>query len=124
MIVKTPTVKIVGIIDRGVLGKERLHMSAVANVNLNFYAVFETIYMSQDAIATNPRQAYWFADYEVRAGDHVILYTRLGEQSTKLRKDGYMNHFFYWGLDRPIWKALSSCAVLLEINNWETSSPG
>jgi hypothetical protein len=124
MIVRTPTLKIVGIIDRGIPGKERLHLSAVANVNLNYYAVFDTVYMGPDAIETIPLRAYWFANYEVRAGDHVILYTRPGEQSTKLRNDGFTNHFFYWGLERPIWKAPSSCAVLLEISNWETSPPG
>jgi hypothetical protein len=124
MIVKTPTVKIVGIVDRGVPGKERLHLAAVANVSLNYYAVFDTVYVGPDGIAPIPRRAYWFADYQVKAGDQVILYTKPGEQSTKQRNDGYINHFFYWGLDRHIWKDPASCAVVLEISDWATTPPG
>lgn len=124
MIVKTPTVTIVGIVDRGISGKERLHLSAVANVNLNYYVIFDTVYVGNDAIAPIPRRAYWFSDYQVRAGDHIILYTKPGEQSKKQRSDGYTNHFFYWGLDRTLWKDPSSCAVLLEVSNWETSQRG
>lgn len=121
MIVKTPTVRIVGITDRGVAGQERLHLSALTNVNLNYYVVFDTVYVGENAIVTIPKRAYWFTNYEVRAGDHVILYTKRGEQSRQVRPDGYTDHFFFWGLDRTIWRDPESCAVLLEVSNWETS---
>ena len=123
MITKTMVLKIVGIVDRGVTGAERLHISVLADANLNYYAIFDTEYIGDD-IAPIPKRAYWFGDYSVRAGDHVILYTKPGEQSTRKRADGGTNHFFYWGLPKTIWGNRTSCAVLLEISNWQTSAPG
>src|SRR4051794_9339141 len=122
MIVKTMHLGIVGIVDRGVPGRERLHLSVLADTNLNYYAVFDTEY-SGGGVVPRPKRAYWFTDYPVRAGDHVILYTRPGTPSTKKRADGFTNHFFFWDITRPLWDGIRSCAVLLEIDNWVTTEP-
>jgi hypothetical protein len=113
--------KLLRIVDRGVSQKERLHLSVVADVNLNYFVVFDTEYDTNNTIVAVPKRTYWFAEYSVRTGDHVILYTKPGQQSSKQRIDGFKNHFFYWGLDGPLWKHTRSCAVLLEVEEWETS---
>ena len=112
--------KIIRIVERGVPGRERLHLSVLANTNLTSYAVFDTSYIGQDIVVI-PKRAYWFTDYLVKAGDHVIVYTCDGTNSTGKRKDGFTNHFFYWGLNQPLWGKSGACAVLLEISDWETS---
>ncbi len=114
--------KIITIVDRGVPSRERLHVSVLADANLNFYAVFDTQYTDDTGeIVAIPKRAYWFTDYPVKAGDHVILYTKPGKDSVGERTDGHKNHFFHWGLRAPIWGSPEACAVLLEIADWETS---
>lgn len=116
--------KIVSIIDRGVPNQERLHLSVLAAANLNFYAVFDTTKIDNNTVVAIPRRAYWFTEHVVSPGDHVILYTKAGTESVSRRTDGYSNHFFYWGLRNTIWGDPKSCAVLVEISNWETSVIG
>jgi hypothetical protein len=113
---------ILRIVDRGIRNKERLHLSVLADGNLTYYGIFDTEYSGRDAIITPPKRAYWFADYPVKAGDHVILYTKRGTSIKKDRSDGFANHFFYWNLDKTLWGNPQSCAVLLEIADWETSN--
>jgi hypothetical protein len=112
--------KLLSILNRGVPEKERLHISVLADDNLNYYAVFDTDYQNGE-IAAIPKRAYWFVDYRVKAGDHILLYTKLGTDSRRIRSDGFWNHFFYWGLKKALWGQPANCAVLLKIEDWETS---
>lgn len=116
------TIKIVGILDRGVANRERLHLSVLADTNLNYYVVFNTSYtVDKSTITAIPKNAYWFTDQPVKAGDAVILYTGPGETVVKNRSDGRRNHFLHWGLKNTIWNAAGDCAVVLEVSAWETS---
>jgi hypothetical protein len=109
------------ILDRGVANKERLWLKVLANTNLQFFIVFDTIYTSKTNISNSQRHALWLSDKEVKAGDSVVLYTKSGSPSEQRNKDGSTTHFLYWGLEKTIWNAKESCAVLFEINSWQTS---
>jgi hypothetical protein len=113
--------KIIQIIDRGVPQKERLHMSVLADANLTNYAVIDTARVESTKIAAGSRRVYWFFDKKVRAGDSVILFSGPGTNISQPRADGANNHFYYWGFKETIWGDPLSCAVLLELNSWETS---
>jgi len=113
--------KIVQIVDRGKPFYERLHISVLAQSNLNFYAVFDTVRVEQNSIVSTPRMTYWFPTVLVNPGDAVFLFTGPGKNSTERRRDGGTNHYFYWAQPKTIWDNPSSCAVLLEIVDWETS---
>lgn len=113
--------KIIAITDRGVPYKERLHLSALAQANLSFYAVISTTRISPTAISTAAQHFHWWNAYLVNPGDNIILYTCPGEPTARSRPDGGKNHFFYWGLPNVIWKDPNACAVVLELQNWETS---
>jgi hypothetical protein len=89
-------IKIVTIADRGVPNKERIQLLALGNVNLVYYALFDTETASPTTVVTIPKRAYWFNSYEVKAGDNIVLYTGAGHQSSYQRPDGGKNHFFYW----------------------------
>ena len=112
--------KIFGIIERGVRFQERLQLAVVADANLNFYTVFDTVYVP-GGISSFPKNVYWFTNYLVKAGDIVVLYTGPGTFSVVKRPDGGTNHFFYWGRNTTLWNDPNGCAVLLELNTWETS---
>ena len=116
--------KVVRIVDRGIPNKERLHLSVQASTNLNFYAVFHTVYVGPSTIESTPKHAYWFGSHFVKAGDYVILYTNVGKDMVQLRKDGFNNHFFHWGLRQVLFAGTEECAVLLELSTWDASQPG
>ncbi len=113
--------KIIAIANRGVPYQERLHISVLAQANLSFYAVIATTKVSSTEILTAAKHFHWWNPYLVNPGDNVILYSGFGNPSVQLRPDGGRNHFFYWGLADVIWGEPNSCAVVLELANWETS---
>ena len=52
---------------------------------------------------------------------YVVLYAGFGNNHVSPRPDGGTDYFFYWGLKNTLWAPPNSCAVLLEIENWQTS---
>ena len=114
-------IKIIKILDRAVVNKERLWLKVLQDTNMEHYIAFDTTYTSQNAISNLQRHAYWFDSKQVRSGDSVVLYTKKGTPSSTQNSDGTTTHFFYWGLDKTIWNDKGDCAVLFEIGNWITS---
>jgi hypothetical protein len=115
--------KISGIFARGVPYQERLQITVLANTSLNYYVVFDTVYIG-NTVSAAPKHVLWFNEYWVKAGDIVVLYTSPGKFSAEKRPDGGTNHFLYWGHQNTLWNHPDGCAVLLEINTWETSARG
>ena len=113
--------KLLKIIERGVLKDERVHLLAEVDLNLTFYLIFST-YRIGDGVSRMPERVYWFPEHEVKAGDHVILYTRAGTDSTNRRNDGATNHFFFQDLDSALYTKSSACVLALEVNTWMTSA--
>ncbi|MDD4993029.1 MAG: hypothetical protein PHR83_12430 [Paludibacter sp.] len=113
--------EIIKIIDRGVAGKERLWLRVLAECDLSYFIVFDTVYTSQNSISNIQKNAYWFNSKKVKTGDYVILYTGRGTPSISTNNDGTINHFLYWGNDKTIWNKQGDCAVLFELNSWMTS---
>jgi len=137
------SLQIVGIFDRGVANQERLYLRVLANTNLHFFVVLDTVYIptqpvlpflpppplappwgQPQQISRLPRHTYWFATREVKAGDHIILYTGPGAETQSRNADGTTNHFLRWGLRETIWNSPESCAVLMEISMWQTTAYG
>lgn len=117
-------IEIVKILDRGVANKERLWLKVLANTSLKYFIVFDTTYTSENAISNIQRHAYWFKPKDVKAGDYVVLYTKQGVPSDQQNNDGSTTHFLYWGLERTVWNGRGDCAVLFEVNSWQTSKFG
>ena len=117
-------IEIIQILDRGVANKERLWLKVLANTNLQYFIVFDTIYTAESTISNLQRHAYWFNAKEVKAGDYVVLYTGSGSPSEQRKEDGSTTHFLFWGLEKTIWNTKEGCAVLFEINSWQTSKYG
>src|SRR5262245_45754753 len=113
--------EIVGIIDRRDRQNERLWLKAIADLNLAYYVVFDSTYTSTTSISNKMRHAYWFASQQIRAGDHVVLYTRQGNASQSRNADGTTSHFLFWGAENTVWNNTGDCAVLFEVNTWQTS---
>ena len=109
------------IADRGIADSERLHLKVISDANLTYYAVLNTRYLTPTSLASGAVQAYWFSGTPVKAGDTVILYTRNGTPSQQKAGDGTTNYFRFWGSTHPLWSQTGNCAVLVELNSWQTS---
>lgn len=112
------------ILDRGIANKERLWLKALVDTSLEYFIVFDTTYTSETTISNLQRHAYWFRSKKVNAGDSIVLYTKSGTPSEVDNQDGTKTHFLYWGLQNTIWNKKEDCAVLFEVNTWQTSKQG
>ena len=110
--------------DRGNTAKERLILRVRANANTDVgdYILIQSDFQG-DSVTTFTHHAYWFPYKEVKAGDIVVLYTKSGRVNEKALPDGRRVHFFYWGLDGPIWAAEDRAPVLLHAPEWTSKSP-
>ena len=117
-------IEIVKILERGGANQERLWLKVISNTDLKYFIVFDTTYTAPNSISNLQRHAYWFKPKDVKAGDYVVLYTKKGTPSEVINENGTTTHFFYWGLDKTIWNDTGDCAVLFEVNSWQTSKQG
>ena len=81
----------------------------------------ERVYLNPNAISSDVKNTHSFRPYKVKSGDYIVLYTRKGTSSTTKNNDGSTTHFLFWGLDKTIWNKPTDCAVVFELNTWQTS---
>ncbi|MES2727772.1 MAG: hypothetical protein V4643_11760 [Bacteroidota bacterium] len=112
--------KISGIGDRGILTEERIGFEVIKDCELKYYQIFRTGF-NEGGFYNRAKSAFWFAPKNVKAGDKVIVYTRIGTNSFKVNPDGTTIYWFYWGLNEPIFTDTKQAVVLVEINDWELS---
>lgn len=117
-------IEIVQILDRAVANKERLWLKVLADTDLQYFIVFDTTYTSDTSISNLQRHAYWFAPKPVKTGDYVVLHTKEGTPSQQTNKNGTTTHYLFWGLKNTVWNDTGDCAVLFEVNFWQTSKRG
>lgn len=103
--------------EAGELTKERLILKASSDLDIGDYAVFCSGISDEGNPTSGRKRAFWFPDYAVKAGDLVVLYTKKGSQSKKAWKSNTA-HFFYWGLEAPIWVP-PKCAVVLLVDDFD-----
>lgn len=115
------SLKAIGIEDRGVPNKERLHLQVLADTQLCYYAIFDTVILPEGKVFARPKNTYWFTEIAVKAGDHVILFTGPGLNAPNKRTDGFTDHVFHWGQKNTLWAASDACAVIISIREWDTA---
>lgn len=113
---------LLGIYDRGVLANERVHLRATQDLDLSFYAILDTNYITATTISTGNRSVHWFAPKPIKTGQNVVLYTKAGKPNTETRPDGTIYHFIFRGYASPLYSDANACAVLTELMNWMTSA--
>jgi hypothetical protein len=113
--------KIVAIRDAGDPHAERLVLRVTAaSADIGQFAVFRA--ESSEASVTNKvSNTFWFPDGSGREGDRVVLYTKRGVQQDRVNKTGSTSHFYYWGLERPIWGTKEFVAVIVHIDEWAST---
>lgn len=110
----------IGFFNRGNPMSEGLHFLVTKECNLSYFVLLATISASADAVYPGGRPAYWFENRTASAGDHVMVFTTKGLNSTSLRPDGYRDHCFYWGSSAALFGFHGAKVVIAELNRWET----
>lgn len=115
-------VKFKSIAGRGDLADERVVLNVLAETDIGRFIVLRTK-RHQDLATTGVRNAFWFPDKKVSAGDIVVLYSKAGTQSEKTLDSGSKAHFFYWGQTTPLWGASDVAGVVATTPEWNLFLP-
>jgi hypothetical protein len=104
----------------GDLERERVVIEASKDAEVGRYLILRSRSDGKTYFGGKIQASYWFPDDEIKAGDLVVLYTKKGKRSTKSNNDGTTSHFFYWGLQTPVWGP-ETAAVLVRTADWEAT---
>ena len=110
------------ITDAGNLENERIIFKVLVDDELGFYGVFKTKKTGETTVSSSIKATYWFPDRQVKQGDYVVLYSKVGVNTEQKNKDGTTSHFFYWRMSSTIWNDLDDCVVLFKIDEWKYKS--
>ena len=112
--------QLVTIGDKGQSNKERVHVTALADINLAYYVAFASRWAPDNTIYRVPTHAFWFPSVIAKSGDHIVLYTCAGKDTSEPRPDGKTNHFFYWGLPTVLFNDPGVSLTIFEALSWAT----
>jgi hypothetical protein len=110
-------ISISGIYNRGDITNERVHFRADTDIDLSFFVLFDTAFMVGTQVSAGNHGAFWFGPRAIPRGDHVVVYTRVGNPSTE-KKDGVTYHFLFRGWDVPLYTEVNRCAAIMELATW------
>jgi len=111
-------IKIIGVRNPGELDSERLVLRVtLAPTDVGEFAIFRAA-IEDESVTTGISDVFWFPDKAVKAGDLIVLYTKTGTATDHVNKNGSTSHFFYWGVEKPIWQTDNFGAVLTHIDQW------
>ena len=113
-------IELIKIEDRGNKDKERLHFKVLSDIDLSHYAILDSSYTEPTRILAGQRPCYWFSPKKITAGNHVVVYSGTGKPSDEDRGNGITFHFLFRGSPTPLYSSPDACAVMLEIENWNT----
>ena len=104
--------------DAGVHDKERLVVNIVSQLDIGSYVLLVSNVSETKSPTAGRKTAYWFPDGTVNSGDLVVLYTKSGKNSKKDIGEGRTAHFYYLGLENPLWGTGNRTAIILKISEW------
>lgn len=94
--------------------KARIVFKVNQPTNLGSYIVAESTQAGEHSVYSEVKNVFWLPDQELHPEDLVVLYTKKGENTSTLNKDGSTTYFYYWGLEQTLSSENKSCVVLFE----------
>lgn len=115
--------KINQVVDFGTLDSERVELSVLEDTNLHHFIIIDTTYENGETkISNKMRHTFWFNPQEVKKGDEVVLYSKVGiNQSTAINGGKNKKYHLYWDLKNSVWNNSGDAAVLFEVQAWKTT---
>jgi|HubBroStandDraft_4_1064222.scaffolds.fasta_scaffold317462_2 hypothetical protein len=105
-----------GIFERGVPYKERIHFQASTPLNLAYYAVLHSTAQGQ-GVASGGHPCFWFPTLQLMGGEIVVLFTGPNMNPTNVSPSG---RTFFWGHPKTIFNSPSDCVVVMQLVTWQT----
>jgi hypothetical protein len=106
--------------DAGDHDRERVVLQAKADLEAGAYVLIGARSAASGRALGGPVPfCFWFPDTDVRAGDLLVLYSKIGVSTQRDNAAGGVSHFFYWGLEAPIWHGDTLRPVLIEAAQWK-----
>ena len=115
-------IQIESIANPGDLQNERLVLKAMKDVDIGDFILLHTG-RRDDSPTTWVKNTYWFPNKAVKAGDLIVIYSKLGTQSEKELASGSKAHFFYWGQRYALWMGAESAGVVVNAAEWKSFIP-
>lgn len=112
-------IKMIKVVDRGTHQSEKVIMNVVQDTNLINYILRDTTYLKENTISNRWVHAYEFLKQDVKKGDQIILYTKVGINSKKDLGSGCTEYTYYWCLNSSVWNNDGDAAVLYEVEDWQ-----
>ena len=103
--------------DRGLIDKERIVLKVLQSTDLGDYALLRSS-IDGGSATSGKKDAYWLPNLDVTEGDLIVIYSKVGADSSKSLASGRKAYFYYWGFSVALWSSESFGAVLLEAPNW------
>lgn len=113
--------KLKSVADKGNPEKERLVIRVLNDAEVGDFLVMRTGFVDE-VVNIGVTKTYWFPNKSVKAGDLVVLYSKVGKISDKVQENGSTVHFFYWGETTALWNETDVAAVLAHAPVWESAS--
>jgi hypothetical protein len=110
--------EILEVLDRGNLEKERIAFRSVADLDIGQYAIF-CAYRNEGGVTAFVPTSYWFPDHPVKAGDSLLVYTKLGDNRFATEDGPDRVHHLFWNRSRALWGENNYVPVLILIAEWK-----
>jgi len=97
-------IRLLGVFDAGIPGKERVVLKVEADIDIGWYAIILSSKTASTGHAIPIRDSmYWVGSGIVSANDWIFLFTGSGTKSTVPAADGKAKLFLeYWGRPQTI----------------------
>src|SRR5690242_19835307 len=108
-------IQIQAVRDPGDLAHERTVLEADADLDIGLHILMAARAGAKgETLGGRVPFCFWFPDGNIQRGDLLILYTKAGSSKRKDNPSGKVSHFFYWGLEHPIWNEDELRPVLIK----------
>ncbi|MBX8496001.1 hypothetical protein [Pseudomonas cichorii] len=113
-------IEVVSVHGHGDASEEYVKLKVLKDCSLVHYALIDSTYDGSTLTDKN-RHFYWFPKRDVKAGDLITLYTRVGKKSRSTVGNGE-HHYLYWGLKSAVWNDSGDAATLLQVADWKAKT--
>lgn len=107
------------IVNHGNLDREAAVFRAKSNINIGDYLVLQTG-TDGDVVNNDTLHSFWFPDRDISGGEYIVLWSKRGNTREVDSKEHGKLHYFYWGLEEPIWGDPNRALVFLHAPEWES----
>lgn len=115
------SLKLLRVESAGNLDDEKVVFQAIADAKLGNYIVLQSKKSPDGKVFSGAiPSAFWFTTMDIKRGDFVVLYTKVGARSQKQGSENEpSSYFFYWDLKEPIWASdFKPTSVLASTWEW------